>query len=42
VPRLKRYFEHLSRDAKDSANKGGADKGGVAPIRPRRGRVSAE
>jgi DNA-binding transcriptional LysR family regulator len=42
VPQLKRYFEHLSRDAKDSANKGGADKGGAAPIRPRRGRVSAE
>jgi len=42
VPRLKRYFEHLSRDAKDSANKGGADKGGAAPIRSRRGRVSAE
>ena len=42
VPRLKRYFEHLSRDAKDGANKGGADKGAAAPIRSRRGRVSAE
>ena len=42
VPRLKRYFEHLSRDAKDSANKGGANKGGTASIRSRRGRVSAE
>lgn len=42
VPRLKRYFEHLSRDAKDSANKGRAEKGGAASIRSRRGRVSAE
>ena len=42
LPRLKRYFEHLSRDAKDRANKGGTDKGGAAPIRSRRGRVSAE
>jgi DNA-binding transcriptional LysR family regulator len=32
VPRLKRYFEELSRDA----------KGGAEPIRSRRGRVSAE
>jgi DNA-binding transcriptional LysR family regulator len=37
VPRLKRYFEHLSRDAKDGGNKGSAE-----PIRSRRGRVSAE
>jgi DNA-binding transcriptional LysR family regulator len=32
VPRLKRYFERLSRDA----------RGGADPIRSRRGRVSAE
>jgi hypothetical protein len=33
VPRFKRYFERLSRDAA---------KGGAEPIRSRRGRVSAE
>jgi DNA-binding transcriptional LysR family regulator len=37
VPRLKRYFEQLSRDARD-----GADKDRALPIRSRRGRVSAE
>ena len=37
VPRLKRYFEQLSRDAK-----GGANKDRALPIRSRRGRVSAE
>ena len=36
VPRLKRYFEQLSPDAK------GNTKGNADPIRSRRGRVSAE
>src|SRR5262249_7581855 len=37
VSQFKRYFEHLSRDARDSASKGDANS-----IRSRRGRVSAE
>ena len=38
VPRLKRYFEQLSRDAK--GNTKGNTKGNADPIRSRRGRVS--
>jgi hypothetical protein len=46
VPRFKRYFEQLSREAKETAKGKGASrvnaKGSAEPIRSRRGRVTAE